>query len=102
MSLSKGPGPGTYKMSNGISANGKYFVSTIPSVKGFGFGRGTRLLSSSASFSRLDTPGPGCYRAQTEFGYIENPREDNMSKTIGSFKEKKGSKHGLRRNMSKL
>ena len=102
MSGSKLPGPGAYKTVNGISGKGEYFVSTIPSTKGFGFGRGARILSNSVSYSRLNTPGPGHYRTMTEFGYIENPREDIMSKTMGSFKPKSGLRRSLNKSMPKL
>lgn len=84
----KVPGPGAYKIANGISGSGEYFLSKIPSTKGFGFAKGVRNLSNCSSYSRLKTPGPGCYRTLSEFGYMESANEGFL-KTAGGFNKRK-------------
>lgn len=99
--MSKAPGPGTYKIANGISGKGEYFLSNIPSTKGFGFSKGARNLSNCGSYSRLYTPGPGRYRTLTEFGYMENIKESELLKTSGGFYKKRLNR-SVNKSMPKL
>eukprot|EP00826_Nyctotherus_ovalis_P065148 TRINITY_DN956_c0_g6_i1.p1 TRINITY_DN956_c0_g6~~TRINITY_DN956_c0_g6_i1.p1 ORF type:complete len:208 (-),score=16.42 TRINITY_DN956_c0_g6_i1:51-674(-) len=100
ISMNQVPGPGAYRIANGISGSGEYFLSKIPSTKGFGFAKGARNLSNCSSYSRLKTPGPGCYRTMSEFGYMENANKGFL-KTASGFNKKK-LMHTASKSMPKL
>ena len=65
----KVPGPGQYEGKLGISAKGTYALSNFSSSLAQTFGKGRR--SGLVSRSRIRVPGPGAYRACSEFGNYE-------------------------------
>jgi len=70
------PDPGQYDQKLGINSHGKYVLSTVPSSKVPSFGRGNR---NTYLLSATQVPGPGSYRAISEFGYYEKPLAPNHS-----------------------
>lgn len=77
----RAPGPGAYEPGDGISAKGRYFLSTMQSSKAPHFLKGPRDTSTSPS--RVSTPGPGSYRVPSDFGYgQEESIEEKANKTM--------------------
>lgn len=64
------PGPGHYPTVVSLDRNGVYFLSKFQSSGCRRFGRESRA-SVSTRGSQLNTPGPGSYRAPSEFGYYQ-------------------------------
>ncbi|CAG9334914.1 unnamed protein product [Blepharisma stoltei] len=62
------PGPGAYQINSSINEKGEYFVSKFQSSMSRSFGKSKRALMRSNS----EYPGPGTYRAPSEFGYYES------------------------------
>ena len=82
------PGPGQYKQGGEISASGTYFISKFNSSGATRFGRSMR---SSLALSRdmQDSPGPGSYNMQSEFGYItlqDSVSNDQQRVSVGDAK----------------
>jgi len=60
------PGPGQYDTKPSINTDGSYFISRFKSSLARRFGKEQREIERS---SALRTPGPGSYRAPSEFGH---------------------------------
>lgn len=65
------PGPGQYDPKTDVNANGTYFVDKFKNSQAPVFPRQSRLVTLDISETRKITPGPGAYKAPTEFGYYE-------------------------------
>jgi len=82
------PSPDHYKPTGTISPSGYYFPSKFHSSKCRTFSREKREYYNCKGYSYLwfyidveDQPGPGIYRAPSEFGYYESIlREKHASK----------------------
>ena len=65
------PGPGTYAPKVEITPTGFYFNSNFVSSRVRSFGREPRKDMTQQALSAKFAPGPGAYRAPSEFGYYE-------------------------------
>ena len=65
------PGPGQYDPRTEVSPNGTYFVDKFKNSQAPLFTKQQRLVTLDPSETRKITPGPGTYKAPTEFGYYE-------------------------------
>lgn len=63
------PGPGTQKVLEGTSPNGKYSVSIFKNSGAQVWSKDLRKSISTTSIS----PGPGSYSAPSDFGQYETP-----------------------------
>jgi hypothetical protein len=79
------PGPGSYDPRTNINQDGLYFVSTMKSSVTRKFGNPPPKRSHTKNFSmnsqdlnrnQFETPGPGSYRVNSEFG-LYNLQNDN-------------------------
>lgn len=68
LSTSNLPGPGHYEPKPSLNDKGEYFVSKFQSSSSRKFGRSQRVLMKTES----NFPGPGTYRAPSEFGHYES------------------------------
>ena len=65
------PGPGQYDPKTNVNPNGTYFVDKYKNSQAPVFTKQSRLVTLDVSETRKITPGPGSYKAPTEFGYYE-------------------------------
>lgn len=65
------PGPGQYDPKTDQNSSGSYFLEKFKNSQAPVFPRQTRLVTLDPSETRKITPGPGTYRAPSEFGYYE-------------------------------
>jgi len=76
------PGPGQYKEKNMLADKGHYILSTIAGPQTQRFAKGPKGKSVN---SLKSVPGPGTYRAISEFGYYESlPYANNKSRNNGT------------------
>jgi hypothetical protein len=70
------PGPGAYEVKTTISRDGAQFISKFQSSKSIPFSKSERKLYPNIrdeSKKDIEVPGPGAYRAPSEFGFYEAP-----------------------------
>ena len=65
------PGPGNYKLSSSIDKSGVYFDNRYKNSGAPIFSKASRLNKFANPLYSSETPGPGTYRAVSEFGYGE-------------------------------
>jgi len=96
------PGPGHYPPSQAITKSGNYFLSKFRSsmCRRFGSEHRETLPDSRATF--VFTPGPGAYRAPSEFGhyqaqnkYVEEADRLDSQRKIQVAGTAKNAKNGL-------
>lgn len=77
------PGPGAYEVKTTISRDGNQFISKFQSSKSIPFSKSERKFYPNIrdeSKKDVQVPGPGAYRAPSEFGFYESPiSRDAMS-----------------------
>jgi len=83
------PGPGDYEPTTNMNKDGKYFTK-FESSRARTFYHSDRQTLTARS-SAQETPGPGNYRAPSEFGYYDSKHKAKMSKTSKDFFSRKGS-----------
>lgn len=71
------PGPGQYQLIQATSKNGNYFFSKFQSSCCRKFGTEKRVTGTVRG-SFVSSPGPGSYRAPSEFGYYESKNRNLM------------------------
>ncbi|CDW87287.1 UNKNOWN [Stylonychia lemnae] len=85
------PGPGNYDNNLEFNKKGSYIFCKWKNSGAPKFDRASRNINLDKSVTRKITPGPGAYRATTEFGFVENTAESNPYQTIQS-------RHSVQRN----
>ncbi|CDW86776.1 UNKNOWN [Stylonychia lemnae] len=76
-SIKANPGPGAYEPHVNMTQTGSYFVSKFMSSMCRTHYHADR--QTLGSFANLKTPGPGNYRAPSDFGYYEAKKKFQMS-----------------------
>ncbi len=57
-----------------MNAQGRYFQHRFKNANVIKFGRNKRVIVLDNSETRKITPGPGEYRAPSDFGFIDQPQ----------------------------
>lgn len=72
------PGPGQYDPKTEVNSQGAYFLDRLKNSCAPIFTKQQRLVTLDPSETRKITPGPGTYRAPSEFGYYEVSNLNNI------------------------